>query len=60
MDIMPCLWQQNKVTDTGRYKVKEFSPLLSEMQIGNFDKCKGTTYNRHQRARHTDAEPMNL
>ena len=31
MDTLSCLWQQNKVADTGRYKVKEFSPLLSEM-----------------------------
>ena len=31
-----------------------------EMQTGKFDWCKGTTYNRYQRARRKDAEPMNL
>lgn len=60
MDMLPCLRQQNKVADTGRYGTEKLSPLLPKMQTGNFDKCKGITYNRHQRARRTDAEPMNL
>ena len=50
-------WIRN---DKGKYRTKKFPFVLSEMQTGNFDKCKGITYSCHQRARRTDAEPMNL
>ena len=32
MDLMSCLWSENKDTDTGRYGIKKFSAILSKMQ----------------------------
>ena len=40
--------------------LKNYPLYCPKCKTGDFDKCKGTTYNRHQRARRTDAEPMNL
>lgn len=37
MGTLPCLWKQNKVTDTDRYRAEKLSPLLSKMQAGEFD-----------------------
>ena len=37
LDIVSCLWKQNKITDTGRYRVEKFSALLSEVQAEKFD-----------------------
>ena len=37
MDTLPCLREQNKVADTGRYGTEKLSPLLPEVQAGKFD-----------------------
>jgi len=37
MGTLPCLRQQNKVADTGRYGTKKLSSLLPEVQAGKFD-----------------------
>ena len=42
MDILPCMWQQNKIENTGRYRVEKLSSLLSEMQAGNANQRKTT------------------
>ena len=31
MDLLPCLREQNKVTNSARYRIEKFSSLLSEM-----------------------------
>lgn len=48
-----------KESNTTRLRVAELSPLLSKMQAGNPDCCKGFKNNRRRKARRTDAEPMN-
>ena len=58
MDILPCMWQQNKIENTGRYRVKKLSSLLSEMQAGNANQRKTTKNHSYQRAGRTDAEPI--
>ena len=40
VDTLPCLRQQNKVADTGRYGTEKLSPLLPEVQAGNSYRCK--------------------
>ena len=37
MGTLSCLWQKNKVTDTGRYRTKKLSSLLPEVQTRKFD-----------------------
>ena len=58
MDILPCMWQQNKIENTGRYRVEKLSSLLSEMQAGNANQRKTSEYHSYQRAGRTDAEPI--
>lgn len=48
-----------------RIKIRENTvllnfPFLSEVQAGTAYKCSAIKSNYHQRARRTDAEPMNL
>ena len=45
-----------------RDKIRKDTVLVHypEMQTRNFNQCEKITYNCHQRARRTDAEPMNL
>ena len=45
MDTLPCLREQNKVANTGRYGIEKLSPLLPEMQTGGIDRSKGLTDN---------------
>ena len=49
MDTLSCLRKQNKVANTGKYRVEKLSPLLSEVQAGNAHQCKGFTDNRHSK-----------
>ena len=48
---MPRLRQQNKSTDTGGYRAKEFSPVLSQVPQADLDKCKATEYHNSRSAR---------
>ena len=48
---MPCLRQQNKGADTGRYRAKEFSSILPQMPQADLDKCKATEYHNSRSAR---------
>ena len=48
---MPYLRQQNKGADTGRYRVKEFSFVLSQVPEADIDKCKATEYHKSRSAR---------
>ena len=36
MDTLPCLWQQNKVADTGRYGTEKLPSLLPECAKRHF------------------------
>ena len=58
MDTLPLLRKQNKIANTGRYRIKEFSALLPEVQARNLNQCKTTKHYSYQRARRTDAEPI--
>ena len=46
MDTMPRLRQQNKGTDTGRYRAKELPAILPQMPQADIDKCKATEYHK--------------
>lgn len=37
MGMPTCLWNQNKVTDTDKYRAEKLSPLQS-MQVGKFNR----------------------
>lgn len=49
--IMSCLRQQNKGTDTGRYRTKELPVILPQMPQADLDKCKATEYHKSRSAR---------
>lgn len=56
---MSCLQKQNTNKAAERYRIAKLSSFLPEMQTGNFSQCETTEYHSYQRARRTDAEPMN-
>ena len=49
--MQPRLRKQNKVANAGRYRIKEFSALLPEVQTRNFNQCKIAKHYSYQRAR---------
>ena len=51
MDIVSCLRSKNTRQDPSGHSLEKLSPLLPEMQAGEFDTGRKTTHNRHQRAR---------
>ena len=55
---MPHLRQQNKGTDTRRYRAKEFPSVLPEVQASHPNQYYTIQNNSYQRARRTDAEPI--
>ena len=58
MGSLPYLQKQNLNENMGRYKTKELSAVLSEMQKRPPNLCKTTEDHSYQRARRTDAEPI--
>lgn len=59
MDIMSRLQKQNTAENAGRYRAKKLSAVLPEMQARNSNQRKTTENHNTQRARRTDAEPIN-
>ena len=47
----PVCGNKTRVQIRRRYRVKEFSALLPQMQTGNIDRSQGLTSSRHHRAR---------
>ena len=60
MDTLSPLWEQNTHADKGGHAAAQFPLVLPQMSTRNHYKCTTIQINNHQRARRTDAEPMNL
>lgn len=58
MDLVPSLRQQDENKSTGRYHAEEFPIVLPEVQKRSSGRCTTTEYNRYQRARCLDTEPI--
>lgn len=58
MDTLPCLQQQNKSADTGRYGTEKLSPLLPEVQAGTLIEVKNLRVTVIKEPDALDAEPM--
>ena len=56
---MSHLQKQNLAENAGRYRIKKIPAILPEVQTRNAYKRKTTKNHNTQRARRTDAEPIN-